>query len=244
MKQNNIITILFTLVIMFTMQTASAQRKQASRRDADLDAAIKLAGKGYLDRNYKLTKSLGGIQLGDDNLIPITPPKSSGKAVLEVISFGAAGNTILIDWEISEGTERLNKTYSWSGSDVHLVPSYEGGTGSFVVMRGRTVCGGLVKNNGKWILIIRAGDAERTVSNLRRGMTPAEVESVFSDLGGSQFKYTADSGNMKVYSLLWFRNVKRYNPSRTDYKYALRNDEKYADFYFDAQGKLVKWIMF
>jgi hypothetical protein len=70
------------------------------------------------------------------------------------------------------------------------------------------------------------------------------VESVFSDLGGSQFKFTGNSGNLKVYSLLWLRNVKRYNPSHTDYKYALRNDETYADFYFDAQDKLVKWLFY
>ncbi len=243
MKQSRIITALFSLALLFCAQTAIAQNRQSSTRDADVDAAIKLSGKGYLDRNYKLTKSLGGIILGTKSIPVNAPDKATGK--MEVINFGGNGNTILLTLDVTEnGKGSMTLTYSWSGKDVHLVPSYEGGTPNFTVMRGRTPCGGLFKTQGKWMANVQAEENMKTISNLKRGMTPAEVESVFSDLGGSQFKFTGNSGNLKVYSLLWLRNVKRYNPSHTDYKYALRNDEKYADFYFDAQDKLVKWLFY
>lgn len=217
-----------------------------SQKDPTIDAAMKMTkGGNFLDTNYKVTKPLSAAII-DGSVTKADPSKN--KVTFEIINFGNDGNTVLLTVDVGQkgidaGIGRT-VTWSWSGKNLHVVPGYFEGVGSLNVVRGNTMCGGLGFLEWGWGAIINTGSNTYTLHEFKKGMTRAEVESVVGQLGLSQFKFTRNNGNLKVYSLFWLDMKKQYNFFGTDYKYQMRNDKKYGDFYFDAQGKLVKWLLF
>jgi hypothetical protein len=210
-----------------------------AQRDATIDSAMKLTKGGkFLDANYKITKPLFALVANGDN---VPADEAKHKVTFEVINFGTEGNTVLVTLDLGEDG---SATYSWSGPNLHVVPGYDGGSGMLAILRGSTICGGVGVAKGKWMAMVNTGSNTYTISDFKKGMTRAEVESIVGQLGLSQFKFTRKNGNLNVYSLLWLDQKKQYNFFGTDYHYELRNDKKYGDFYFDAQGKLVKWLLF
>jgi hypothetical protein len=211
-----------------------------AQRDATIDAAMKLTKGGrFLDANYKITKPLFAVILNGGDAKPAD--ESVHKVSFEIFNFGTEGNTVLMTLDLGKDG---STTFSWSGQNLHVVPGYDGGAGMLAVLRGSTTCGAAGVAQGKWMAMINNRSNTYTISDLKKGMTRAQVEEVVGQLGMSQFKFTRNSGNLKVYSLFWLDQKKQYNFFGTDYHYELRNDKKYGDFYFDTQGKLVKWLLF
>ena len=214
--------------------------------DPTIEEAKKLTQGGEnIIGNYKVTKNIFRLSNPDGGNIDVDP--SIFKATLEQISFGNEGNTVLLTIQGKEDGKEINQTYCWSGSSVKIVPQYSNGMPMLLIMRGRTsftACGGLVKADNGWAASLSTEQKAYTISSFRKGMLRSEVENIIKkDFGLSQFKFTRNSGNLKVYSFYWLDQAKRYNLFG-DYHYELRNDKKYGDFYFDAQGKLVKWFLF
>lgn len=195
-------------------------------------------GGNYADANYNVTKPLFAVTF-DSNTVSADPSKH--KVQFEIMNFGDEGNTVLMTLDLADDGKM---TYSWSGYNVHVAPGYDNGVGMLTVLRGSTICGILGEKEGDWIAILQSSSKCVTIGDLKKGMTRAEVEKVCGELGLSQFKFDRNSGNLKVYSLYWLDMSKQYNLFGTDYRYVMRNDKKYGDFYFDAQGKLVKWFLF
>ena len=217
-----------------------------AQRDPTIDAAMKMTKGGkFLDANYKITKPLSGL-IANGSGVAADPSKH--KATFEIINFGNDGNTVILTLELGQdGIDAgigSSATFSWSGKNLHVLPGYGGGAGMLAVLRGTKDCGALIVKDGTWWASVNSGSNTYTIDDFKKGMTRAEVESVVGQLGMSQFKFTRNSGNLKVYSLFWLDMKKQYNFFGTDYKYQMRNDKKYGDFYFDAQGKLVKWLLF
>ena len=217
-----------------------------AQKDPTIDAAMKMTKGGrFLDANYKITKPLSGL-IANGSGVAADPSKH--KVTFEIINFGNNGNTVILTLE--HGQDGIDAgigsttTYSWSGQNLHVVPGYGGGAGILAVLRGSKDCGALIGSGGKWVASVNTGSNTYTISDFKKGMTRAEVESVVGQLGMIQVKFTRNSSNLKVYSLFWLDMKKQYNFFGTDYKYQMRNDKKYGDFYFDAQGKLVKWLLF
>ena len=76
------------------------------------------------------------------------------------------------------------------------------------------------------------------------GMSVQDLQNVTADLGLSKIKLLRTEKGLKVYQLLWLDMQKRYYWfGDDDYNYELTNDKEYGRFYFDAAGKLVKWII-
>ena len=235
MIKKHFIKIMAIAVAMFVSANSFAQK------DPTIEAAKKMTKGGqFLDANYKVTKPLfavGSMAGGS----PQPADETKHKVSFEIINFGTEGNTVLMTLDLGEDG---STTFSWSGPRLHVVPGYGDGAGMLAVQRGATTCGALITSQGKWIAMINKGSDTYTISDFNKGMTRAQVETVVGKLGMSQFKFTRNSGNLKVYSLFWLDQKKQYNFLGTDYHYELRNDKKYGDFYFDAQGKLVKWLLF
>lgn len=212
-----------------------------AQKNPTIDEAIRMTKGGrFLDTNYKVTKPLSAVVFDGK---PQKADKNNHKVTFEVINFGSDGNTVIITMDYGkDGVYSL----SYSGKNLHVVPSYyEGKIGILAVLRGNhTDCASLAVAEGNWMLSLNGGKKTYAISSFKKGMTRAEVEDALSDIGLSQFKFTRNSGNLKVYSLFWLDMKKQWNFLGTDYKYQLRNDKRYGDFYFDAQGKLVKWILF
>ena len=60
----------------------------------------------------------------------------------------------------------------------------------------------------------------------------------------SQFIFARKEENLKVYTLKWLDVQKRYYWfGLNDYNYELTNDKTYGYFWFNANDKLVKWIL-
>lgn len=210
-----------------------------AQKDATIDNAMKMTKGGrFIDTNYKITKPLLALRT---NGKPFFADESKSKVTFEIVNFGNEGNTVIITFDIGDGEVY---SYSWSGTKLHVLPGYENGMGNLAIIRGNsTLCGGLTTKDGKWIATINTGSDTYTISDIKKGMTRAEIETKTKELGLSQFKFNGNSGKLKVYSLLWLDQKKVYNYFG-DYHYQLRNDKKYGDFYFDDQGKLVKWLLY
>ena len=223
----------------------------SGKRDPTIEQAKKQAqGGDYIGGNFKVTKPVWGLlnlYNGSQQSSIVTENKLS--TTLEQMSFGSDGNTVLLTIYGEEDGQVVNQTYCWSGSSVKVTPNYDNqGVGHLAIVRGnQRVCGDFMVflDSNKWIAMIDTGSNRYTVSTFRKGMTRSEVENyIKQEFGLSQFKFTRNSGNLKVYSFYWLDQQKVYNFFRTDYHFELRNDKKFADFYFDAQGKLVKWFFF
>ena len=209
-----------------------------AQKDATIDHAIKQTQGGkYIEGNYKVTKPLFALTLNGNTL---NADPSKHKVTLEVINFGVEGNTVLMTLDLMD---QGKYTYTWSGKQVKVAPGYDNGVGLLTVLRGNTTCGIMGVKEGNWLAILLQGGKTYTISDFNKGMTRSEVEDLCGELGLSQFKFTRNSGNLKVYSLFWLDMQKR-DRLFGDYYYEMRNDKKYGDFYFDAQGKLVKWFLY
>ena len=101
----------------------------------------------------------------------------------------------------------------------------------------------LGKGKEGWVLVV-TGDGNGLNYDIHKGMTIAEVKAHADELGGAQLQKRGVQGNYTVYSLLWLDMKKQYDGfGRNNYHYNATNDKEYIRFYFDAKGKLAKWIM-
>lgn len=242
-KQICFLTLMMSISISIFAQNGGGLKKGSIK---EIDAAMaRTKGTKYIDENYKITLPLHII--GDTKThesIPLGDIKAT--VTIEVMNFGQDGNTILMTMNI-DSPEIPNMTLSWSGKTVHLAPAYDNGVGIFAILRGNTTCGyvSCLKNEGKiwWMAITNPVEEAITMREFHKGMSISEVEDVWTQLRFCQFKFSRNSGQYKVYSAYWLDMQKRYNIFG-NYKYVMRNDKKYADYFFDSQGKLVKWILY
>lgn len=231
------------MLVLLALLLLSLPLNGFAQGNSTIDEAKRLTkGGNFIVGSYKVTKPI--IAVGDyrDKSSNRADP-TKHKATLEIVNFGTLGNTVLLT--LDSGADGIF-TASWSGKDVNVLPGYDdSGTGILVVLRnGSTICGSLMSRDNKWIAMLNSEKNAYTITDFKRGMTRSEVENIVSKLGLSQFKFTKKSGNLNVYSLLWLDQKKRYNFFGTDYKYELTNDKNYGDFYFDSNGKLVKWFLY
>ena len=204
------------------------------------DEAKRLAVRGpFIDKNFKIKvpmsmySLLSGTEISD-------PAKCS--CTLEQMDFGDDGKTILLtfDFDESEKSKHL-LTVSWSGKNLHLGVSNESGLEYFGLLRNSKQLGLLARTEGKWLGALL--EKEGAIHELYKGMTRADVEAVTKQLGLSQFKFSHKTALYQVYSLYWLDMEKQYNIFG-NYKYNMRNDKKWGDFYFNSNGKLIKWILY
>lgn len=200
--------------------------------------AKKLTGGGdYINGNFRLKVPIRVVGALNDKSI-VDPSTSS--ATIELMDFSDQGKTVLITPDIPELGESWNTTIS--GKNVNLGIGRKNDVDVFVVVKGNKPIATIGKTEGQWVCMLISVDG--ITNDLYRGMTISEVESIAKKLGLSSFKQTGKTTKYTIYSIYWLDMRKQYNASRTDYQYQVRNDKKYADFYFDAQGRLMKWINF
>lgn len=212
------------------------------------DALALLKGTRFLDSNHKVTLPLDIIGSINDRSSSGFLGDPNATATIEVTSFGQEGNTIFMTLDIP--SIKQNHTFNWSGKTVHLLPGYDddGISASFAILRGMTVCGTVTcmkDSQGKiiWIGMVNKSNDVVPTDFLKKGMTIAQVQDIWTQLNYCQFKFTRNTASGSVYSAYWLDMTKQYNIFG-DYKYVMRNDKKYGDFYFDKNGKLVKWLLY
>lgn len=148
--------ILITLVMVLQSMCCTLMAQSGSGKDPIIDDAIRqTAGTNFLDKNYKMSKSLDKMKFGDSEVFAANP--ATDKVTLEVINFGRNGNTILMTVSFKDTSTggMISRTYSWSGPNVHLVPPYDQGIGMLTVMRDAVLCGVVAKDTkGKWMSIV------------------------------------------------------------------------------------------
>lgn len=206
-------------------------------------------GGDFIDMAYKVTVPIDFLmELRNNVPVPNSGVMCKGqglKATLEVVPFGRDGNTILLDLDMGplESPNLPNQTISWSGKNVHLAPGEIEGTNALVIVRGNNiVCGTILLMDGVWMVGISNSTEAAKVSTLKRGQARAEVERELSEIRLGQFKFSRKSGNLDVYSFYWLQQKDYYDYRKHRDAALLTNDKRYADFYFDSKGRLVKWI--
>ena len=161
---------------------------------------------------------------------------------LEVMSFGDKGQTFYLDVNVPSGESHMN--ISWSGSRYRIMKASQNGTDAYVMVDGRTnkqlFIYSIVSSNGKLVAMLDLKSNDGMISDIAKGMTVAEVKSKFTSLGiaNADFKESHKAGNLTVYVCRIANLRDNWNGTASVTK------KDYGHFYFDAQGKLVKWIIY
>lgn len=163
------------------------------------------------------------------------------KAEIRQFSFGEEGNTIVGTVTV-EGEKH---SFSISGHDVMLVKTVQNGATMYVGANTKGEMAVILgQSGGTWMYLITDQISKCLGNDIHQGMTVQELQNVTADLGLSKIKLLRTENGLKVYQLLWLDMQKRYHWfGDDDYHYELTNDKEYGRFYFDAQGKLVKWLI-
>ena len=171
---------------------------------------------------------------------------------IEIIEFGEEGRTVLFYYYQKDGNKIEEYTFTLSGKDVYVTPTVLKDLPTFVIFKGKKAFASLMR--------AKATDSEKTgmtyywvpaiinevpglINNFYRGQTRAQVEAICGRLGLSSFKETGKTNKYTISSLFWVDIEKQYDIF-DDYHYQMRTDKKYGDFYFNAEGKLMKWFLY
>ncbi|MBQ8805750.1 MAG: hypothetical protein IJZ68_04650 [Bacteroidaceae bacterium] len=181
-----------------------------------------------------------GIQL-KGNTIKLDP--KTDRITLEVMDFGDLGSTYVVNMEANSVKESLGEMYnlcaSWSGNNFRMM--YQDG-GYFVVdgkAQGFAVAFVFTNVDGKKALIVNFVNNDNAVTDIRKGMTMAELTQKTSGLQ-CKSEFSHKSGELDVYSF----KIPSMKEVWNGHKYISQVTKKeYGQFYFDAQNKLVKWII-
>ena len=264
--------ILFLLIALVMLPIASSvnaqKRKQASTQkttttkkststtsesstDDPYQRALRLCNGGnYVQGAFICTVPLYGVGVFGNGAG--VDPKTD-KATIEVIPFGELGYTIILKAD-GPSFDTLQKAtgkplyYSFSGKNIRLQNISEADAQGFVVMNGAAGLAGLIKVKQGWMMSLdneMQNDGSGVINyEVHKGMTVDEVKVHAEELGGAKLQKRGVQGNYTVYSLLWLDIKKQYDGfGRNNYHYNATNDKEYIRFYFDAKGKLAKWIM-
>lgn len=196
-------------------------------------------GGDYIKGNFRFKVPIRGLLIeGSSSDVNA----QSSAVTIEVMDFGNEGKTVLFTLEVPD----LNTagTFSLSGKNVNIGPGQSKSKDEdwFSLMKGTTPWAFLSKFDGSWVGgIVKVVNG--LVSDFHRGMTRSEVEAKCGKLGLSKFKETGKTTKYTICSLFWVDMQKRYD-IYGNYDYQMRNDKKYGDFYFDNQGRLMKWFLY
>lgn len=187
--------------------------------------------------NFRLKVPIQGLML-DGTISKVNVQNSS--ITIEIMDFGNLGNTVLFSIDVPD--ENTAVTFSLSGKNANIAPGQDSGQDIFAIVKGMTPWAMLSNIEGKWYGgIIKV--VQGLISDFSRGQTHSEVEAKCSKLGLSKFKETGKTSKYTICSLYWVDMQKRYDLFG-NYDYQMRNDKKYGDFYFDNQGRLMKWFLY
>ncbi len=229
----------------------STSTTSGSSTDDPYQRALRLCNGGnYVQGAFTFTVPLYGVGVFGNGAG--VDPKTD-KATIEVIPFGDLGYTIILKADgpsfdtLQEATGKP-LYYSFSGKNIRLQTISEADAQGFVVMNGAAGLAGLIKVKQGWMMSLdneMQNDGSGVINyEVHKGMTVDEVKVHADEIGGAKLQKRGVQGNYTVYSLLWLDIKKQYDGfGRNNYHYNATNDKEYIRFYFDAKGKLAKWIM-
>lgn len=207
----------------------------------------------YIDRNFKMDYNFD-MMIADNSGAPV-----SGTVHIEVIDFGVKGKTIIAKYECPALEEAFKKSnedsqipisthMSWSGKDVHLMKSKaDWAKGDvYMVMRGNAAnvipgltIGELLEQKKRVLMLHNMVQSGGINGELRKGISRAAVELYLKEIPG-RLEQIGNAGNLRI----WTRKVPQMEQSKLTGNYNVNNNKRYADFYFDANDKLVKWFIY
>lgn len=173
------------------------------------------------------------------------------------ICFNGGQRTAIIsmDWpwfltQYQQGKPYVKKlNFSYSGKNLRLVKSLnKNGDLMYIIMRGKTICGGIanVNDNGKkvWRAAVFFGGECYVIDDIYLGMNVDELKDLTSrTMKHSSVKFLYNEGTNKVYDLLWLGMRDTYKDLSGTQHAEVHATEPYGRFWFDANGKLVKWYL-
>lgn len=220
MKKN-----ILMMLAMFACITMSAQQWVTGNLKLDSDKSFKVGLKTPNQRDY----------------LSCTPQEA--RVTLEVMDFGSKGQTFYL-YEHLIAADNMKLHMSWSGSRYRMMKQVSGDTEVYLLADGRTGKQLLaymnVKTDGKLVTMVNLLSNDGLLSDIYKGMTVTELNSAISSLGSmnAELKESHKEGNLTVHACKIANLRENLNGTVS----ATKKD--YGHFYFDAQGKLVKWIIY
>ena len=186
--------------------------------------------------NFSFKHNVGIVSITGDSF------KYSTTVELKQFDFGKEGKTIMT---VATFDGKKNSV-SISGHDVILTKKVQNGTTQYIAANTKGEIAFILgqSSDGDWLYVITDQVKKMVANDVHIGMSVQDLQNVTADLGLSKIKLLRTEKGLKVYQLLWLDMQKRYYWfGDDDYNYELTNDKEYGRFYFDAAGKLVKWII-
>ncbi len=194
-------------------------------------------GQNSIQGNFRIRIPITAISISD-NAGPVDPQKSF--VTIESIDFGKMGKTILFNLDLPD--MGIHNTYTISGKNASVLQGKDGDSDIILaILKGKSVFASAGRCKQKWVSMIN--NIPGVVNDFYRGMTRSEVEAVCGQLGLSKFKETGKTAKYTICTLYWLDLQKMYNIFG-NYNYQMSNDKRYGEFYFNSEGKLMKWILF
>lgn len=225
----------------------SSSTTSGTSTDDPYQRALRLCnGENYVQGAFTCTVPLFGLSIAGNNAG--VDPKTD-KATIEVIPFGELGYTIIVKadgptFDTIQKATGYPLYYSFSGQNMRLQTVSDAQAQGFTIQNGSATLAMLGKTKEGWILVMPGGGNGVMNYEVHKGMTVAEVKVHADELDGVQLQKRGVQGNYTIYSLLWLDMKKQYDGfGRDNYHYNATNDKEYIRLYFDAKGKLAKWIM-
>lgn len=191
----------------------------------------------YLDRDFAVRHPVNILTDGGANR---TELKSGSYVDVIVKKCPEYGQLIIFDVHIIDEERAFDLSFSWSGADTHLMFSgilyqpvrgnlrYPKDSGSY-----------LAYVDGKWVL--KFGACNWMIgAGLAEGMTTHEVINAFGKDTPGRLTNAKKVGAFTKYSLESYAMQKQYHLNG-DYHYNA-GTKSYLDLYFDANGRLNRWI--
>lgn len=191
----------------------------------------------YLDREFAVRHPVNIMTDGGANR---TELQSGSYVDVIVKKCPEYGQLIIFDVHYIDAEGAHDLTFSWSGADTHLMFSgiiYQPVRGNLRYPKdsGSALC----YVEGKWVLILRACNW-MIGAGLAEGMTTHEVINAFGKDTPGRLTNAKKVGAFTKYSFESYAMEKQYHLNG-DYHYNATT-RSYLDLYFDANGRLNRWI--
>lgn len=133
-----------------------------------------------------------------------------------------------------------DKTYfTWTGSTDYMNAALLNGNTYLVADTQRRMDGLFAEKEGNWMFLV-TGQLSNCITDIHTGCTVSDVKNGLKGLGQvTAFKETGVVGSLTEYTMYGAKLHDHPILDKTD----VRKDDPYAKFYFDKNGKLVKWFM-
>lgn len=202
-----------------------------------------IAAQSILTKDIKMTKKLGIFKVGGNDSRKLDPEKNSATLEAWIFPDGHKTYTVKISGEISQAAGQGDSfQLSWSGNEnkINMANAGNNGEDIYLVMDSQGQMDALfAPQSDGTVSVVFTGNIDR-IQEISNGMTVEELTESLKKAVGNMLtlKPVGNVGTLKKYTAYTFGMRDNYDNS-----VSVTKDTPYGHFFFNSQGKLVKWYI-